>query len=158
MSESQRLPQIKGVRLENEDGRSYLSFQDGDRVQRRDLGPTPAHFPKDMIPAGKKRYGVRRSQSHPEIEYHKAATWKRTSDSGDRSASDNKRRKYDHWLVTIVYTDGGKFCRVYKDCEKALGFADRQRKSPVVQGAYVSQLSQETAAAAHRPVLASPLP
>jgi hypothetical protein len=90
-----------------------------------------------MIPAGKKRYGKIRSRSHPEIEYHKPATWKRPLVSG---GGDDKRRKHDHWLVTLVYPDGEKFCRVYKDRDKALAFADRQKKSPVVKLANVTQI------------------
>jgi hypothetical protein len=140
LSESQRWPQSKGVRLETKDGRLYFSFQDGDTVQRRDLGPVPANWPKDMIPSGKKRYGRRRSEHHLEIEYHKAATWKRSLVADHRAQGEAKRRKYDHWVVTIVYTDEEKFCRVYKDHEKALGFAERQRKSPVVKMARVTQV------------------
>jgi hypothetical protein len=43
--------------------------------------------------------------------------------------------------VTVYYADGEKFGRVYTDKEKAGRFADRQRRSPVVKSARVSQVS-----------------
>ena len=61
--------------------------------------------------------------------------WKRTKFGKDR------RRKHKHWQVTVFYKDGEKFARVYTDHEKAAGFADRQKKSPVVKMARVTQLS-----------------
>jgi hypothetical protein len=45
----------------------------------------------------------------------------------------DKRRKHRHWQVTVYYTDGEKFARVYVDREKAERFAARQRRSPVVR-------------------------
>ena len=53
----------------------------------------------------------------------------------------DKRRKHRHWLVTVFYADGERFGRVYTDKGKATRFADRQRKSPVVKSARVTQLS-----------------
>jgi hypothetical protein len=53
----------------------------------------------------------------------------------------DKRRKHRHWQVTVFYADGEKFARVYTDKEKAVKFADRQRKSPVVKLARVVQIS-----------------
>lgn len=53
----------------------------------------------------------------------------------------DRRRKHHHWLVTVYYADGEKFGRVYTDREKAARFAERQRKSPVVKSARVSQVS-----------------
>ncbi len=53
----------------------------------------------------------------------------------------DKRRKHHHWLVTVYYHDGEKFGRVYIDREKAARFADRQKKSPVVKSARVTQIS-----------------
>jgi len=41
----------------------------------------------------------------------------------------------------VFYADGEKFGRVYTDHDKANRFAERQRKSPVVKSARVSQLS-----------------
>jgi hypothetical protein len=51
------------------------------------------------------------------------------------------RRKYHHWQVTVIYRDGETFGRVYTDREKAAGFAERQKKSPVVKMARVTQVS-----------------
>lgn len=53
----------------------------------------------------------------------------------------DKRRKHRHWQVTVFYADGEKFARVYTDKEKAVKFAERQRKSPVVKLARVVQIS-----------------
>ncbi len=52
----------------------------------------------------------------------------------------DKRRKHRHWLVTVHYRDGEKFGRVYIDEEKAEKFAERQKKSPVVKTAKVTEL------------------
>jgi len=52
----------------------------------------------------------------------------------------DKRRKHRHWQVTVFYHDGEKFARVYIDREKAARFADRQKKSPMVRAARVTQL------------------
>jgi hypothetical protein len=51
------------------------------------------------------------------------------------------RRKHHHWQVTLFYKDGETFARVYTDHEKAVGFADWQKKSPVVKMARVTQVS-----------------
>jgi hypothetical protein len=60
----------------------------------------------------------------------------------NRSALEqDRRRKHHHWAVTLFYADGGKFERVYISQEKATRFAERQRKSPIVQKARVRQLS-----------------
>ena len=61
--------------------------------------------------------------------------WKRTIFGKD------KRRKHRHWQVTVFYSDGETFGRVYTDRDKAAGFAERQKKSPVVKMARVTQLS-----------------
>jgi len=53
----------------------------------------------------------------------------------------DRRRKHHHWLVTVYYADGEKFGRVYTDRDKASRFAERQRRSPVVKSARVSQVS-----------------
>jgi hypothetical protein len=53
----------------------------------------------------------------------------------------DRRRKHHHWLVTVYYADGEKFGRVYTDRDKASRFAERQRKSPVVKSARVTQVS-----------------
>lgn len=53
----------------------------------------------------------------------------------------DKRRKHHHWLVTVFYRDGERFGRVYTDRGKAARFAERQKKSPVVRSARVTQVS-----------------
>jgi hypothetical protein len=53
----------------------------------------------------------------------------------------DRRRKHHHYLVTVLYADGEKFGRVYTDKDKATRFAERQRKSPVVKSARISQVS-----------------
>jgi hypothetical protein len=55
--------------------------------------------------------------------------------------SRDRRRKHHHFLVTVFYADGEKFGRVYTDKEKADRFADRQKRSPVVKSARVTQIS-----------------
>ena len=53
----------------------------------------------------------------------------------------DRRRRHHHFLVTVNYADGETFGRVYTDKDKATRFADRQRRSPVVKMARVSQVS-----------------
>ena len=53
----------------------------------------------------------------------------------------DRRRKHHHYLVSVFYADGEKFGRVYTDKEKATRFAERQRRSPVVKSARVTQVS-----------------
>jgi hypothetical protein len=38
----------------------------------------------------------------------------------------DRRRKHHHWLVTLTYSDGERFGRVYIDRKKAQRFAERQ--------------------------------
>lgn len=52
----------------------------------------------------------------------------------------DKRRKHRHWLATVFYRDGDRFARTYTDREKALAFAERQRKSPVVKMVRVAEI------------------
>lgn len=59
---------------------------------------------------------------------------KRTRFRGDR------RRKHRHWQVTVYYHDGEKFARVYIDRERAVRFADRQKKSPVVRATRILEV------------------
>jgi hypothetical protein len=70
----------------------------------------------------------------------KTVTKKTTSKEKSNFGKD-RRRKHHHWLVTVYYADGEKFGRVYTDREKASRFAERQRRSPVVKSARVSQVS-----------------
>lgn len=53
----------------------------------------------------------------------------------------DRRRKHHHFLVTVNYADGETFGRVYTDKDKATRFAERQRRSPVVKSARISQVS-----------------
>jgi hypothetical protein len=53
----------------------------------------------------------------------------------------DKRRKHQHWQVTVFYKDGERFARVYTDRTKASKFAVRQRRSPVVKTARVLQVN-----------------
>jgi hypothetical protein len=54
--------------------------------------------------------------------------------------SRDKRRKHQHWQVTVYYADGEKFARVYIDRDRAQKFADRQRKSPVVKSTRIMEV------------------
>ncbi len=60
---------------------------------------------------------------------------------GKSTFGKDRRRKHHHWLVTVYYADGEKFGRVYTDKDKATRFAERQRRSPVVKSARVTQES-----------------
>jgi hypothetical protein len=53
----------------------------------------------------------------------------------------DRRRRHHHFLVTVNYADGETFGRVYTDKEKATRFAERQRRSPIVKSARVTQVS-----------------
>lgn len=53
----------------------------------------------------------------------------------------DKRRKHRHWQVTVYYHDGEKFARVYIDRDKAVRFAERQKRSPTVKSARVMQVN-----------------
>jgi len=52
----------------------------------------------------------------------------------------DRRRKHQHWQVTVYYHDGEKFARVYIDRERAERFADRQKKSPVVKSTRIMEV------------------
>ena len=66
---------------------------------------------------------------------------KKIADKEQNGFGKDRRRKHHHFLVTVAYADGEKFGRVYTDKEKATRFADRQRRSPVVKSARVTQVS-----------------
>ncbi len=59
---------------------------------------------------------------------------KRSRFRGDR------RRKHRHWQVTVYYHDAEKFARVYIDRERAVRFAERQKKSPVVRATRILEV------------------
>jgi hypothetical protein len=52
----------------------------------------------------------------------------------------DRRRKHRHWQVTVFYKDGERFARVYIDRERALRFAERQKRSPVVRSARILEV------------------
>lgn len=81
MNEPERFPQFRNARLETVDGRLYLWFHDGIVERRKLLGNAPSDWPKDSIPAGKKRYGKVRAGGHPEREYHKPQRKIRTNEA-----------------------------------------------------------------------------
>lgn len=55
----------------------------------------------------------------------------------------DKRRKHRHWQVTVYYHDDNeKFARVYIDRDKAVQFAERQKKSPVVRTTRVLEVDK----------------
>jgi hypothetical protein len=73
---------------------------------------------------------------------------KSSTKSGRKTVRDEKsefgrdrRRRHHHFLVTVNYADGESFGRVYTDKGKATKFADRQRRSPIVKSARVTQVS-----------------
>jgi hypothetical protein len=58
-----------------------------------------------------------------------------------KSFKKDGRRKHHHWQVTVFYKDGERFARTYTVQAKAAGFAERQKKSPVVKMARVIEIS-----------------
>jgi hypothetical protein len=68
-------------------------------------------------------------------------TAKNSSKTDKAGFNKDRRRKHHHWLVTVSYADGEKFGRVYTDKDKAARFADRQKRSPVVKSARITQVS-----------------
>jgi len=66
---------------------------------------------------------------------------KKTGVQGRTTFGKDRRRKHHHYLVSVFYADGEKFGRVYTDKDKATRFAERQRRSPVVKSARITQVS-----------------
>ena len=52
----------------------------------------------------------------------------------------DKRRKHQHWQVTVFYHDGERFARVYIDRDRAQRFAQRQKKSPIVKATRILEV------------------
>jgi hypothetical protein len=52
----------------------------------------------------------------------------------------DKRRKHQHWQVTVFYHDGERFARVYIDRDRAQRFAARQKKSPIVKATRIIEV------------------
>lgn len=48
--------------------------------------------------------------------------------------------RHRYWRVTIDYGDGEEFARVYMNYERAVAFAERQKKSPAVKSATIVEL------------------
>ena len=72
---------------------------------------------------------------------NKTVTKKAPKKDEEKDFSTDRRRKHHHYLVTVSYADGERFGRVYTSKEKATRFAERQRRSPIVKAARVSQVS-----------------
>jgi hypothetical protein len=66
---------------------------------------------------------------------------KKNARRGKSTFGKDRRRKHHHYLVSVYYADGEKFGRVYTDKDKAERFAERQRRSPVVKSARITQVS-----------------
>ena len=54
----------------------------------------------------------------------------------------DKRRKHHHYQAKVFYRDGETFARTYTDRRKAESFAERERKSPVVKMARVTEVNK----------------
>jgi hypothetical protein len=80
-------------------------------------------------------------ESRLQEAYVKKNTTKKSVKREKSTFGKDRRRKHHHYLVTVSYADGEKFGRVYTDKDKASRFAERQRKSPVVKAARISQVS-----------------
>jgi hypothetical protein len=52
----------------------------------------------------------------------------------------DRRRKHNHWKVSVYYQDGEIFARVYIDRGRAERFAARQKKSPVVKATRITEV------------------
>jgi hypothetical protein len=53
---------------------------------------------------------------------------------------EDRRRRHRHWQVTVYYHDGEKFARVYIDRDRAMRFAERQKKSPIVKATRILEV------------------
>ncbi|HEX4003597.1 MAG TPA: hypothetical protein VHX36_13175 [Candidatus Acidoferrales bacterium] len=53
---------------------------------------------------------------------------------------EDRRRRHRHWQVTVYYHDGEKFARVYIDRDRAVRFAERQKKSPIVKATRILEV------------------
>jgi hypothetical protein len=65
---------------------------------------------------------------------------KRQRPGKSKSAGIDRRRKHRHWQVTVYYHDGERFARVYTDRKRAEAFAARQKKSPIVKAARITEV------------------
>ena len=53
---------------------------------------------------------------------------------------EDRRRRHRHWQVTVYCHDGEKFARVYIDRDRAVRFAERQKKSPIVKATRILEV------------------
>ena len=68
---------------------------------------------------------------------------KKTKGKSKRKSSrlhEDRRRRHRHWQVTVYYHDGEKFARVYIDRDRAVRFAERQKKSPIVKATRILEV------------------
>ena len=65
---------------------------------------------------------------------------KKTKTPKSNRVQRDRRRKHQHWQVTVYYHDGEKFARVYIDRERAERFAERQKRSPVVKATRIVEV------------------
>jgi hypothetical protein len=65
---------------------------------------------------------------------------KRPQRGKSKMGGTDRRRKHRHWQVTVYYHDGERFARVYIDRDRAEAFAARQKKSPVVKAARITEV------------------
>lgn len=68
---------------------------------------------------------------------------KKPKAKGKRKSSrlhEDRRRRHRHWQVTVYYHDGERFARVYIDRERAVRFAERQKKSPIVKATRILEV------------------
>jgi hypothetical protein len=59
---------------------------------------------------------------------------------GYKKVSKRPKKKHKHYRVTVTYTDGDKFVRVYTDLGKAQKYAIRARKSPFARRVVVQEV------------------
>ena len=65
---------------------------------------------------------------------------KKTKTPKSNRVQRDRRRKHQHWQVTVYYHDGEKFARVYIDRDRAVKFAERQKKSPIVKATRILEV------------------
>jgi hypothetical protein len=77
------------------------------------------------------------------VKKNKTKRKKKESAKPKKSARmmEDRRRKHQHWQVIVYYHDGERFARVYIDRERAMRFAERQKKSPVVKSTRILEVN-----------------
>jgi hypothetical protein len=51
-----------------------------------------------------------------------------------------KRRKHEHYRVTVTYGDGEQFGRTFSDKTRAEKYAARQQKNPIVKNTEIGKI------------------